>query len=156
MHWASALQWVPGSRQVIYAELTLGCESHSTRALLASGAEGGGGAFIRAWPWKAHPIPRSALGGGPRTTGRSWSGVLQGGEQTLGRSLCVVTPSPNRLFFKSRVSLFLPPSFAVHEPIPGWEGGVCTCNPADTSQVGFPEGGGSTLLPSLFTFRRVG
>ena len=35
MRWASALQWVPGSRQVTYAELALGFESHSNRALPA-------------------------------------------------------------------------------------------------------------------------
>ena len=33
--WASALQWVPGSGQVTYAELALDFESHSNRALPA-------------------------------------------------------------------------------------------------------------------------
>ena len=33
VRWASALQWVPGSGQVTYAELALHFESHSNRAL---------------------------------------------------------------------------------------------------------------------------
>ena len=35
VHWSSALQWIPSSSQVTYADLALDFESHSNRALLA-------------------------------------------------------------------------------------------------------------------------